>query len=101
MSSTSDPHPTPTEKRGKLDRNRCRRGLVATVIGVFIAAIGVFGWKCWRGHRNAWKTQHDRVPDESADGQLADINPPVPVATAANANTSPEGYNSNTAPVPV
>lgn len=24
-------------------------GLVVAVIGVLIAAIGVFGWRCWRG----------------------------------------------------
>jgi len=26
-------------------------GLVATIIGVLVAASGVFGWKCWRGRR--------------------------------------------------
>jgi hypothetical protein len=30
-------------------------GLVATIIGVLITAIGVFGWKFWRGRWNVTK----------------------------------------------
>ncbi|KAF8248680.1 hypothetical protein K440DRAFT_642098 [Wilcoxina mikolae CBS 423.85] len=54
-------------------------GLVATVIGVVIAAIGVFGWTCWRGRRRVKKTQHNTVRDHAVEVPLRNIPPRTPL----------------------